>query len=71
MRQCRGTGVDYKSKLAEWDSIYLAKAKTRLQENMQGYNISFMDVKDMVSAVRNINLSFWVMTSDADGNVCL
>lgn len=58
VRQCRGTGVDYKSKLAEWDSIYLAKAKTRLQANMQGYNISFMDVKDMVSAVRNINLSF-------------
>ncbi|KAE8542028.1 hypothetical protein D1P53_002205 [Cryptococcus gattii VGV] len=45
---CRGTGVDYKSKLAEWDSIYLAKAKTRLQKDMQGYNISFMDVKDMM-----------------------
>lgn len=63
VHQCRGTGVDYKSKLAEWDSTYLAKAKKRLQENMQGYNLSFMDVKDMVSAVLDINLSFWLINS--------
>ncbi|WVF67719.1 hypothetical protein IAT40_002478 [Kwoniella sp. CBS 6097] len=45
---CRGVGDDYKSKLAEWDALFLKDAHKRLQDDISGYELSLTDVKDMM-----------------------
>ncbi|WRT68776.1 uncharacterized protein IL334_005756 [Kwoniella shivajii] len=45
---CRALGNEYKSKLAEWDSIYLQDAQARLQRMIKGYEITIKDAKDMM-----------------------
>lgn len=38
-----------REKLAEWDKVFLKKARTRLQEHMKGYDLTLHDVINMVS----------------------
>lgn len=36
-------------KLAQWDAVFLKKARKRIQKQITGYELSFTDVKEMVS----------------------
>ncbi|WWC90320.1 uncharacterized protein L201_005253 [Kwoniella dendrophila CBS 6074] len=45
---CRALGVDYKTKLAEWDNVFLKDAQKRLQGMIEGYELTIKDAKDMM-----------------------
>nr|XP_031863805.1 uncharacterized protein CI109_000447 [Kwoniella shandongensis]KAA5530877.1 hypothetical protein CI109_000447 [Kwoniella shandongensis] len=45
---CRGEGVDYRKKLAEWDAIFLKDAHTRLNGLVTDLDLSLTDIKDMM-----------------------
>ncbi|WVQ68657.1 uncharacterized protein L199_006866 [Kwoniella botswanensis] len=45
---CRALGGDFKTKLAEWDAVFLKDAQRRLQDMIEGYEITIKDAKDMM-----------------------
>ena len=50
--QCPNDAANYPrtyEKLAEWEAVFLAKAKDRLQRQLDGYDLSFHDVRNFVS----------------------
>ncbi|WVQ79561.1 hypothetical protein IAT38_001660 [Cryptococcus sp. DSM 104549] len=57
---CRGSGVDYRLKLAEWDAVYLKEAKERLQALVQGWDLTFTDINDMMEmcAYETVSLGY-------------
>ncbi|WWC71201.1 uncharacterized protein I206_105154 [Kwoniella pini CBS 10737] len=45
---CRASEGDFRSKLAEWDAVFLKDAVKRLQGMIQGYEVTIKDAKDMM-----------------------
>ncbi|WVN90098.1 uncharacterized protein L203_105333 [Cryptococcus depauperatus CBS 7841] len=45
---CLHTDNIYEAKLAEWDTMFLQKAKKRLQKDMDGYELSLIDIVQMM-----------------------
>lgn len=52
MKQCPNDAANYPrtyEKLAQWEAVFLRKAKTRLQKQLDGYDLSFHDIRNFVS----------------------